>query len=79
MNVSAMPTSSSFEIKDNLENQITHSVRWRETMEFARKNDLEIVEIGTGSILSNMAKRADYPFKITNISDLASLQEFLGK
>ena len=77
MNVSAMPTTSAFEIKDNLQNQITHSVRWREIMSFAQKNELEIVEIGSGSVLSNLARRANYPFNITNVSDLASLDKFL--
>jgi [acyl-carrier-protein] S-malonyltransferase len=77
MNVSAMPTTSAFEVKDNLQNQITHSVRWRETMNFALNNKLEIVEIGTGNVLSNLAKRANYPFNITNISDADSLNKFL--
>jgi hypothetical protein len=46
-------------------------------MRFALEKELEIVEIGTGQVLSNLAKRGNYPFKVTNISDEKSLDDFL--
>lgn len=76
MNVSALPSSNPQEIKTNLQKQITAPVKWRQIMLFALQHELEIVEIGSGQVLSNLAKRSHYPFKITSINDLSSLENF---
>jgi [acyl-carrier-protein] S-malonyltransferase len=77
MNVSALPTTSKFEIEDNLKQQIVSPVRWREIMLFAQQNELEIIEIGSGQVLSNLAKRANYPFGISTVNDVESLEKFI--
>jgi [acyl-carrier-protein] S-malonyltransferase len=77
LNVSATPTNNQTEIKKLLKQQIVSSVRWREIMSFALEKELEIVEIGTGQVLSNLAKRSNYPFKVTHVSDEKSLDDFL--
>jgi len=78
MNVTAQPTINSKIIKDNLKKQITSGVRWREIIEFAKQNELEIVEIGSGNALSNMAKKDGYPYKVSNISNTDELELFLN-
>jgi [acyl-carrier-protein] S-malonyltransferase len=78
MNVSATPTNEPQEIKTNLQKQITAPVRWREIMLFAMQNELEIVEIGAGQVLSNLAKRSGYPLKTTSINDLDSVDRFIS-
>lgn len=78
MNVTANPSTDPRIIKENLKNQITSGVRWRETIEFAKQNELEIVEIGSSSALSNMAKKDGYPYGITNISNADELDVFLN-
>lgn len=78
MNVTAEPTIDSKIIKENLKKQITSGVRWREIIEFAKQNELEIVEIGSGAALSNMARKDGYPYSITNISNADELEVFLN-
>ena len=77
MNVSAEPCIDSAQIKQNLAQQIVMPVKWRQIMEFAAKNNLEIVEIGAGSVLANLAKRSNYPHKVSSILDDQSLMEFI--
>lgn len=77
MNITAQPTTDVRVIKENLKKQITSGVRWREIIEFAKQNELEIVEIGSGTALSNMAKKDGYPYGVTNISNADELEVFL--
>ena len=77
-NVTAKETFEPEEIKNNLIKQICGQVRWRETMdEFARLGITELVEIGSGSVLTGLAKKSPHNFKTTNISTVKEMYEFL--
>ena len=78
MNVSAASTEQSCEIKANLAKQITHSVKWHQIIQWAASNMLEIVEIGTGSTLANLAKRSGYPYLVHSIYDCHSLDAYIS-
>jgi [acyl-carrier-protein] S-malonyltransferase len=57
-NVSAKPTSEPEEIKELLVEQVTHMVRWRETVLLFAENEVEeVVELGVGRVLSGLTKR----------------------
>jgi [acyl-carrier-protein] S-malonyltransferase len=57
-NVTASATSEPGEIKELLVKQVTAMVRWRESVQFLAASAVdEIVEIGTGHVLSGLAKR----------------------
>jgi [acyl-carrier-protein] S-malonyltransferase len=57
-NVTASATSEPREIKELLVKQVTAMVRWRESVQFLAASAVdEIVEIGTGRVLSGLAKR----------------------
>lgn len=57
-NVTALATSEPREIKELLVKQVTAMVRWRESVQFLAASAVdEIVEIGTGRVLSGLAKR----------------------
>jgi [acyl-carrier-protein] S-malonyltransferase len=59
-NVTAAPTSDPGHIKELLVEQVTHMVRWRESvLLFAEAEVEEIVEIGTGRVLAGLVKRID--------------------
>lgn len=77
MNITGQPTTDVRVIKENLQKQITSGVRWREIIEFAKQNELEIVEIGCGNALSNIAKKDGYPYGVINISNADELEVFL--
>ena len=67
-NVSARAISDPTEIKKLLVSQITGSVRWRESILWMAKNNVdEIWEIGSGKALSGMIRRIDKNINLKNI------------
>ena len=68
-NVSAQAISDPTEIKKLLVSQVTGSVRWRESIMWMAKNNVdEIWEIGSGKTLSGMIRRIDKNINLMNIS-----------
>ncbi|CAN0577841.1 unnamed protein product [Ectocarpus sp. 12 AP-2014] len=77
-NVTAELTSKPDIIKQNLINQISGTVRWRETMDkFAELGITELVEIGSGKVLTGLAKKSPHNFEITNISNVEEFKLYL--
>ena len=57
-NVLAAPLSDPTEIRQRLVEQVTGTVRWRESMEWLGANGvMRVVEIGAGKVLTGLAKR----------------------
>ena len=68
-NVSAQAISDPSEIKKLLVSQVTGSVRWRESIMWMAKNNVnEIWEVGSGKALSGLIKRIDKNINLKNIS-----------
>jgi len=68
-NVKAQPVSDPDEIRELLIQQITGSVRWRESVMWMAQNDVsEIWEIGAGKALSGMVRRIDREVECENIA-----------
>ena len=68
-NVKAQAVSDPDEIRELLIQQITGSVRWRESVMWMAQNDVsEIWEIGAGKALSGMVRRIDREVKCENIA-----------
>ena len=68
-NVSAQAISDPNEIKKLLVSQVTGSVRWRESIMWMAKNNVdEIWEIGSGKALSGMIRRIDKNINLMAIS-----------
>ena len=66
-NVRAAPVTDAGEIAELLVSQVTGQVRWRETVEwFAANGVTELYEVGTGKVLTGLARRID-----KNISGVA--------
>jgi [acyl-carrier-protein] S-malonyltransferase len=59
-NVTARPMVDADEIKADLQNQLTHRVRWTESIQYLVSEGVsECYEIGSGSVLSGLVKRID--------------------
>jgi [acyl-carrier-protein] S-malonyltransferase len=59
-NVLAQPISDPIEIKRRLVEQVTGTVRWRESIAtMAAMGVTDIYEIGSGKVLAGLAKRID--------------------
>ena len=57
-NVNVSPETNPDKLRKNLIDQVTGTVRWRETMKFANKKGVKkVIELGSGKVLSGIAKR----------------------
>ena len=69
-NVLAKPTSDVSLIKDSLINQLTKTVRWRETLQYLLENKLSmLIDSGPGKTIINMARKIKEVEKISLETD----------
>ncbi len=82
VNVLARPVSDPDELRQRLVEQVTGTVRWRETVEFmAGEGITSVYEIGAGKVLSGLARRISRDLDTKSIGtaeDIASAGEALG-
>lgn len=75
-NSTALPLTTTDEIRDELLSQLCAPVRWQSTVEYMAAHGVnEYVEIGPGRVLTGLAKRISSDAKVVNLNDVASLQE----
>jgi [acyl-carrier-protein] S-malonyltransferase len=73
-NVRANEQNNGDMIKDLLIEQVTGSVRWRESIEFmSSKGVSEVFEIGAGKALSGMVRRIDREISVNQVFDTSSV------
>ena len=77
-NVSVEPTRDTEAIKKNLIDQVTGTVRWRETMlKFVELNVSCIVEVGAGTVLTNLTKRNSPNLKRITLNSKENIEDFM--
>ena len=77
-NTTVNATEDTEEIKSNLVNQVTATVRWRETMEKFRELGVDsIIEVGAGNVLTNLAKRSAPNLQRFTLNSKESLENFM--
>ncbi|MEO0356556.1 MAG: ACP S-malonyltransferase, partial [Cyanobacteria bacterium P01_A01_bin.3] len=73
-NVTATATTDPDTLKANLRNQVTGSVRWRETVTAMGAAGIDTVwEVGPGKVLTGLVRRIDRTLTRVNIPDAASI------
>lgn len=78
-NVTVSPTSDPQEIAARLVTQVTGQVRWRETVEWFAANEVtSLVEIGTGKVLTGLARRISKDVTGSAINTLDDIDTFLA-
>ena len=76
-NVTAKTIDNFKEIPSLLTKQITHHVRWRESVDFMTKNGVKhFIEIGPGKALTGMIKRIGKELTTTTIDNITQFNEF---
>ena len=76
-NVTAKTVDNFKEIPSLLTKQITHHVRWRETIDLMTKNGVKhFIEIGPGKALTGMIKRIGKELTTTTIDNITQFNEF---
>jgi [acyl-carrier-protein] S-malonyltransferase len=77
-NVTASEVSDAAEIRRLLVEQVTGMVRWRESVLFMRTNGVDqLVEIGTGKVLSGLVRRIDADMTAQSIGTPEDVEAFL--
>ncbi len=78
-NVTAAPVEDPAEIRRLLVEQVTGMVRWRESCITMREKGVEtLVEVGSGKVLSGLARRIDKELSASNIGVPADIEAFLN-
>ena len=73
-NVSVKPTQDIAEIKDALVKQVSGRVRWRESIDyFAGHNVKDLIEIGSGKVLTGMLRKMEHEFNLINVGNIVEL------
>ena len=77
-NVLASELSDPDSIKQRLVEQVTGLVRWRESVQYMKSRDVEVlVECGTGKVLSGLVKRIDKDMTGMALNTPADIEAFL--
>ena len=77
-NVTAAQVSDPATIRELLVSQVTGTVRWRESMLFAKGQGVDsLVELGAGKVLSGLAKRIDKELVGQSVGTPADIEAFL--
>ena len=77
-NVSAQPLNSPSEIRAELNQQLTQSVRWTESMQSLIESGAQtFIEIGAGNVLTGLMRRIDRQKARVNIDSVPALDAFL--
>lgn len=68
------------QIRALLKEQLFLPVRWVETIQLMKKNDIDyVVECGPGKVLSGLIKRIERDLKATSVNDIPSLEQVLAE
>ena len=77
-NITALPQTDPKILRKYLIDQVTGTVRWRETMEFAKNLGVKkITELGTGKVLAGIAKRMVNNVLIESYENPEDFESFL--
>ena len=77
-NVNVLPENNPDKLRKNLIDQVTGTVRWRETMVFAKKQGVKkITELGSGKVLTGIAKRMVKDISIESFENPEDFNAFL--
>jgi len=79
-NVLAAPVSDPAAIRQQLVEQVTGMVRWRESVLWMAQNGItRLVEIGAGKVLSGLARRIDRSLEAVNAGGPADIDRLVGQ
>lgn len=76
-NVAARPCADPEIIRRQLVEQVTGVVRWRESVEWMRANNVdELVEVGSGKVLTGLARRIDKSLSASAVNEAEDVEAF---
>jgi [acyl-carrier-protein] S-malonyltransferase len=76
-NVLATPITSPDDIRQRLVEQVTGTVRWRESIAYMAANGVDtLYEVGAGRVLSGLARRIERSLKSPSLGNPEEIEEF---
>ena len=76
-NVTAVPFLNPDEIRTFLHHQLTHPVRWVETIQNMIKDGIEkFVEVGSGKVLSGLVRRINKDVEVVQCGTVEEMEKF---
>jgi [acyl-carrier-protein] S-malonyltransferase len=79
-NVTAQGVSAPDEIKRLLVEQVTGTVRWRESVLWMKQQGVgEMIELGAGKVLSGLIRRIDKDIAAESVGDPAQIEALIAK
>jgi [acyl-carrier-protein] S-malonyltransferase len=79
-NVSAQPLTRASQIRADLQDQLTHRVRWTETIQFMIAQGVSVfIEMGNGSVLTGLLKRINREATAINLSNPADFAKLASE
>jgi len=79
-NVDASPIGTAHAVRNALVRQVASPVRWVESVQkMVAMGVKRFVEVGPGAVLTGLIKRIDTNVEVINVSDVPSLEAFLGR
>lgn len=77
-NVTARPVSDPVEVRELLVQQVTATVRWRESVAAMKAEGVDtVVELGAGKVLAGLVKRIDAELAASSVGTPAEIEAFL--
>ena len=77
-NVTARPVRDPVEIRDLLVQQVTATVRWRESVAAMKEAGVDtVIELGAGKVLAGLVKRIDPELAAGSVGTPAEIEAFL--
>ena len=78
-NVGASSLTEINKIKDSLVNQITNTVRWRESINYMCDEGVEnFIELGVGNVLSGLVKRINNTVNSSSIQNIDNIENYIN-
>ncbi len=78
-NVEAKPIQDPASIKKLLVDQVSHSVRWEDSVRYMISQGVDVfIEVGPGKALTGFMKKIDKTATVYNVEDMASLEALLA-
>jgi len=78
-NVGAAPLTETNKIKDSLVEQITNTVRWRESIDNMCHLGVDnFIEIGAGNVLSGLVKRINKTVNSSSIQNIENIENYIN-
>jgi len=78
-NVGASSLTEINKIKDSLVNQITNTVRWRESINYMCDEGVEnFIELGAGNVLSGLVKRINNTVNSSSIQNIDNIENYIN-